>query len=112
MKRWNQVNKRLKTIIAPELKIAFNKSNLRLKTGWSKLNRTHFYIKLNDEILWECQKDSAYYNFRYYDEWFSYGSDEKIGKLSQVKIVKEEVKKYVEKIKAKERNENVETQEE
>lgn len=30
----------------------------------------------------------------------------------QIKIVKEEVKKYVEKIKAKERNENVETQEE
>lgn len=34
MKRWNQVNKRLKTIIAPGLNIAFNKSNLRLKTGW------------------------------------------------------------------------------
>lgn len=30
----------------------------------------------------------------------------------QIKIVKEEVKKYVEKIKVKERNENVETQEE
>lgn len=87
MKRWNQVNKRLKTIIAPELKIAFNKSNLRLKTGWSKLNRTHFYIKLNDEILWECQKDSAYCNFRYYDEWFSYGRDEKIGKLSPANII-------------------------
>ena len=30
----------------------------------------------------------------------------------QIKIVKEEVKKYIEKIKAKERNKNVETQEE
>lgn len=30
----------------------------------------------------------------------------------QIKIIKEGVKKYVEKIKAKERNENVETQEE
>ena len=30
----------------------------------------------------------------------------------QIKIIKEEVKKYVETIKAKERNENVETQEE
>ena len=29
MKKWNQVNKRLKTIIAPELKIAFNKSKFR-----------------------------------------------------------------------------------
>lgn len=34
MKRWNQVNKRLKTIIVPELNIAFNKSNLRLTTEW------------------------------------------------------------------------------
>ena len=30
----------------------------------------------------------------------------------QIEIVKEEVKKYVEKIKTKERNKNVETQEE
>ena len=87
MKRWNQVNKRLKTIIAPGLNIAFNKSNLRLTTEWSKHNRTHFYIKLNDEILWECQKDSAYCNFRYYDEWLSYGSDKKIGKLSPANII-------------------------
>lgn len=38
--------------------------------------------------------------------WFLNLNDE------QIKIIKEEVKKYVEKIKTKERNENVETQEE
>ena len=44
MKKWNQVNKRLKTIIAPELKIAFNKSNIFHKTGWSEFNLSHFYV--------------------------------------------------------------------
>ena len=82
MKKWNQVNKRLKTIIAPELKIAFNKSNIFHKTGWSEFNLSHFYVKLNGKIIWESQKDSAYCNFRFYEKWDQYAEDNNLGRLS------------------------------
>ena len=87
MKKWNQVNKRLKTIIAPELKIAFNKSNIFHKTGWSEFNLSHFYVKLNGKIIWESQKDSAYCNFRFYDKWDQYAEDDSLGRLSPENII-------------------------
>ncbi len=87
MKRWNQVNKRLKTIIVPELKIDFNKSNLYHRTGWSEFNMSHFFIKLNGEIIWECQKDSAYCNLHFYDRWNQYAKVEKIGRVSPANII-------------------------
>ncbi len=87
MKRWNQVNKRLKEIIIPELKIAFNKSNLFHKTGRSEFNMTHFHVKLNGKIIWESQKDSAYCNFKYYDRWDSYANVENFGRLSPANII-------------------------
>lgn len=87
MKKWNQVNKRLKTIIAPDLKIAFNKSNIFHKTGWSEFNLSHFYVKLNGKIIWENQKDSAYCNFRFYDRWDQYAEDDSLGRLSPANII-------------------------
>lgn len=87
MKKWTQVNKRLKTIIAPELKIAFNKSNIYHKTGRSEFNMSHFYVKLNREILWESQKNSAYCNMCFYDRWDQYARIEGFGKISPANII-------------------------
>lgn len=87
MKKWTQVNKRLKTIIAPKLKIAFNKSNIFHITGRSEFNMSHFYVKLNGKILWESQKDSAYCNYAFYDRWDQYAELEGFGRLSPANII-------------------------
>lgn len=87
MQKWTQVNKRLKTIIAPELKIAFNKSNIFHKTGRSEFNMSHFYVKLNGEILWESQKNSAYCNLCFYERWEQYAEIEDFGRVSPANII-------------------------
>lgn len=87
MKRWNRLNKRLKEIIAPEVKVVFNKANLYHPTTYSEFNMSYFYIKLNGKLLWESQKDSAYCNFRYYDRWVQYSKIENFGYLSPANII-------------------------
>lgn len=64
MRKWNQVRKRLKKIIAPELNIAFNSSNIE-KHPFRKsasLQINYFEIKLDGKVIWEAQKDCCFYN--------------------------------------------------
>ena len=64
MRKWKQIQKRLKEIIVPELNIVFNSSNLEKhpfrKSDSLKIN--HFEIKLDDKVIWEAQKDCCFYN--------------------------------------------------
>ena len=87
MKKWNQVNKRLKTIIVPELDVVFNRANLFRKTLRSEIYVSHFHVKFNNKIIWESQKDSAYCNFRFYDKWDQYAEDDSLGRLSPENII-------------------------
>lgn len=72
MQKWNQVNKRLKTIIADGLDIAFNHSPLVKKTSRAEYMVSFFYIKFDGEIIWQYPKDNAYHNFRFCDKYESY----------------------------------------
>ncbi len=78
MQKWNQVNKRLKTLIADGLDIAFNHSPVVKKTYGMKAYFTpaysinFFHIKFNGKIIWEYPKDNAYHNFRFIDEYIKY----------------------------------------
>lgn len=75
MRKWNQVQKRLKEIIAPELNIAFNSSSLEKhpfrKCGGLHVN--HFEIKLDGKVIWVAQKNCCFYNEKkFWDFYMSY----------------------------------------
>lgn len=73
MQKWNQVNKRLKTIIADGLDISFNHAPVVKKTYWLKAYSINFFhVKFNNQIIWEYPKDNAYHNFMFVDEYTKY----------------------------------------
>ncbi len=77
MKKWNQINKRLKTIIKDGLKVSFNHSPLVKKTEWSEYAVGFFQVKFKNQVIWSYPKDNSYYNFRFcdkfqpYDDWYN-----------------------------------------
>ena len=72
MQKWNQINKRLKTIIADDLDIAFNHCPLVKKTARAEYFVSFFYIEFKGKIIWAYPKDNAYHNFRFCDKYQSY----------------------------------------
>ena len=72
MKKWNQVNNRLKTILAEGLDIAFNHSPLVKRTSRAEYFVSFFNIKFKGENIWQYPKDNAYNNFRFNDKCGSY----------------------------------------
>lgn len=72
MQKWNQINKRLKTIIADDLSVAFNHAPVVKKTGRSELSVSFFYVKFNGEIIWQYPKDNAYHNFMFCNKYHPY----------------------------------------
>ena len=77
MKKWNQINKRLKMIIADGLDVSFNHSPLVKTTARAEYCLSFFHVKFNGRIIWAYPKDNAYHNFRFcdkyqpYDNWHS-----------------------------------------
>ena len=72
-RKWNQINKRLKTIIADGLNISFNHSPVVKKTyRMQAYSINFFHIKFNNKIIWEYPKDNAYHNFMFVDEYTKY----------------------------------------
>jgi hypothetical protein len=76
MQKWNQVNKRLKSIIADGLDVSFNHCPVVKTTYRDSYTISFFNIKFNGEIIWQYPKDNAYHNFRFadkyepYDKWY------------------------------------------
>lgn len=74
---WKNVQKRLKEIISPELKLVFNSSTVEKHTfrKCASLEINHFEVKLDGKVIWEAQKDCAFYNekifwdFDLYPKW-------------------------------------------
>lgn len=77
MKKWNQVNKRLKTIIADGLDISFNHSPVVKTTCRDKYTISFFQVKFRGEIIWQYPKDNAYHNFRFCDKYQPYSQWER-----------------------------------
>ena len=77
MKKWNQVNNRLKTIIADCLDISFNHSPLVKRTSRAEYFVSFFNVKFNGENIWQYPKDNAYNNFRFNDKYSSYNKWER-----------------------------------
>ena len=72
MKKWNQINKRLKSILAEGLNVAFNHSPVVKTTYRDKYCISFFHVKFNGEIIWQYPKDNAYHNFRFCDKYIPY----------------------------------------
>ena len=72
MKKWNQINKRLKSILAEGLNVAFNHSLVVKTTYRDKYCISFFHVKFNGEIIWQYPKDNAYHNFRFCDKYIPY----------------------------------------
>ena len=72
MKQWNQINKRLKTIMADDLNISFNHSPVVKTTYRDKYAISFFQVKFRGEIIWQYPKDNAYHNFRFCDKYQPY----------------------------------------
>lgn len=72
MKKWNQINKRLKSILAEGLNVAFNHSPVVKTTYRDKYCISFFHVKLNGEVIWQYPKDNAYHNFRFCDKYIPY----------------------------------------
>lgn len=77
MKKWNQINKRLKSIIAEGLNVAFNHSPVVKTTYRDKYCISFFHVKLNGEVIWQYPKDNAYHNFRFCDKYIPYDNWER-----------------------------------
>ena len=72
MKKWNQINKRLKSILAEGLNVAFNHSPVVKTTYRDKYCISFFHVKFNGEVIWQYPKDNAYHNFRFCDKYIPY----------------------------------------
>ena len=72
MKKWNQINKRLKSIIADGLDVSFNHSPVVKATSRAKYIISFFHVKFKDKIIWEYPKDNAYHNIRFCDKFQPY----------------------------------------
>lgn len=77
MQKWNQVNKRLKTIIADGLDISFNHSPLVKRTSRAEYCISFFNVKFNEEIIWQYPKDNAYHNYKFNDKYEIYNKWER-----------------------------------
>ena len=72
MKKWNHINKRLKSILAEGLNVAFNHSPVVKTTYRDKYCISFFHVKFNGEVIWQYPKDNAYHNFRFCDKYIPY----------------------------------------
>lgn len=72
MKKWHQINKRLKSILAEGLNVAFNHSPVVKTTYRDKYCISFFHVKFNGEVIWQYPKDNAYHNFRFCDKYIPY----------------------------------------
>ena len=77
MQKWNQVNKRLKTIIADGLDISFNHSPLVKRTSRAEYCISFFNVKFNGKNIWQYPKDNAYHNYKFHDKYESYNKWER-----------------------------------
>ena len=72
MKKWNQINKRLKSILAEGFNVVFNHSPVGKTTYRDKYWISFFHVKFNGEVIWQYPKDNAYHNFRFCDKYIPY----------------------------------------
>ena len=87
MKKWNQINKRLKSILAEGLNVAFNHSPVVKTTYRDKYCISFFHVKFNGEVIWQYPKDNAYHNFRFCDKYIPYDDWERPWQGGQAKKI-------------------------